>query len=331
MGDLYSSSMRSAGTCGVHGIASCAESTLVRVPVRIGKCAPVTPLVRICNGRSININAAMMHRSPRTVVSLKHQSPNLVKATTRDEQPNGSDSRDDKPDDGINIVGSIGIFILWAGLLYYATTLSPNQTPNQDMYFLKKLVGLENDGFQINKVFTQLFFIMGIWPFIYTGLLIPSTRSKSGVTALPFVGLSFGIGAFGLLPFMALWKPSKDYAPLETDSLQYSIGKAMESRVLSIGLLLGTLYCVITAATAGSAAWAEYVDLFWQSRFVHVTSIDFLTLTFLAPFWMDFDATRREWRYKDSLLLPLTLLPLMGPVAYLALRPQTLSAEKTNA
>ena len=60
----------------------------------------------------------------------------------------------------------------------YALLASPNQTPYRDMYFLEKLVGLgAADGFQLNIVFTQLFFIMGIWPAIYAALLIPSARS----------------------------------------------------------------------------------------------------------------------------------------------------------
>lgn len=46
------------------------------------------------------------------------------------------------------------------------------------MYFLEKLTGLGvDDGVQINAVFTQLFFMMGLWPAIYAALLIPSARS----------------------------------------------------------------------------------------------------------------------------------------------------------
>lgn len=64
----------------------------------------------------------------------------------------------------------------------YALLLSPNQTPYRDMYFLEKLSGLgENDGVQVNAVFTQLFFMMGLWPAIYAALLIPSARSGNKV------------------------------------------------------------------------------------------------------------------------------------------------------
>ena len=64
----------------------------------------------------------------------------------------------------------------------YALLLSPNQTPYRDMYFLEKLTGLGvEDGVQINAVFTQLFFMMGLWPAIYAALLVPSARSGNKV------------------------------------------------------------------------------------------------------------------------------------------------------
>ena len=64
----------------------------------------------------------------------------------------------------------------------YAFLASPNQTPSLDMYYLKKLSGLAgNDGFTMNPIFEQLFFIMGIWPAVYAALLIPSGRSGNRV------------------------------------------------------------------------------------------------------------------------------------------------------
>ena len=64
------------------------------------------------------------------------------------------------------------------GAAGYAFFLSPNQTPYRDMYFLEKLTGLgENDGVQVNAVFTAICLMMGVWPCIYSALLIPSARS----------------------------------------------------------------------------------------------------------------------------------------------------------
>ena len=57
-------------------------------------------------------------------------------------------------------------------------------------------------------------------------------------------------------------------------------------------------------------------------RFINVLSIDFLTLTTLAPFWMYNDAALRKWEQRDTLLPLLSLLPVFGPTIYLCLRPK---------
>ncbi len=51
-------------------------------------------------------------------------------------------------------------------------------------------------------------------------------------------------------------------------------------------------------------------------------TVDFLTLTTLAPFWMANDAALRKWDKQESLLPILSVLPVFGPVIYLCLRPR---------
>ena len=106
-------------------------------------------------------------------------------------------------------------------------------------------------------------------------------------------------GAFGLLPFMALWQPPSPppVVPAPKDELQgfgnlmQKVGwqdrlhpagrlvlphcqqmlathslprplnlptKGMETPSPALLALVGTLYCIFQAATAGSASWAEY-------------------------------------------------------------------------
>lgn len=233
-------------------------------------------------------------------------------------------------DTDTNIIGSAGIFLLWAALAGYAFFISPNQTPLRDQYFIEKFVGITSDSVPINQVFTQLFYIMGVWPLIYTALLIPAGKSKNGVPAWPFVFLSYGFGAFALLPFMALWQqpsPTPSLPPTQED-LQGTgnlLTKGMESPVIAWLLLAGALYCIFNAATAGGDSWAEYLRLLQESRLVHVTTVDFLTLTSLAAFWMDNDATCRKWSGKENLLPILSVIPVIGPAVYLVLRPKASS------
>jgi hypothetical protein len=231
-------------------------------------------------------------------------------------------------DNGI-LIGSLGLFGLWAALLGYAFLLAPNQVPQFDMYLLRKFLNLEEpDGVSINTVFTSLFYVMGLWPLMYTALLIPAAKNKA-VPAMPFVALSYGIGAFGLLPFMALWRPdgtvkAGDLPPREEDTAGFGnvITRGMENRYVAYGILAGAIFCVASAATAGAASWRDYGTLFFMSRFVHVTSVDFMTLTLLAPFWMENDARLRRWEGADTWKLTgLQCVPVLGPAVYLCLRP----------
>jgi hypothetical protein len=126
---------------------------------------------------------------------------------------------------------------------------------------------------------------------------------------------------------MALWQQPNNppELPPAKDDMQGTnnlLLRGMESPITAYALLAGTLYCVGSAALAGSAAWNEYFKLLLESRFVHVTTVDFLTLTTLAPFWMANDAALRRWPQQESLLPVLSLLPLVGPVIYLCLRPK---------
>ncbi len=55
---------------------------------------------------------------------------------------------------------------------------------------------------------------------------------------------------------------------------------------------------------------------------MHVTTVDFATLTALAPFWMEIDAVGRKWEQRGTLLPVLSFLPVIGPAIYLLLRPK---------
>jgi len=56
-------------------------------------------------------------------------------------------------------------------------------------------------------------------------------------------------------------------------------------------------------------------------QFTNVMTVDFCTLTALAPFWIYNDAQARG--YKNTALLPLfCLVPAAGPAAWLLARPR---------
>ena len=222
---------------------------------------------------------------------------------------------------------SVAGLLLWAGLLGYALIASPNQTPVRDAAFISSLVNVGPDA-NVGPIFTALFNIMGVWPLVYACLLIPAAKSGNKLPAWTFVSASFFLGFFALGPYLALWTPSPDaVAPLpqsdlEAGGLKGILLKGLESRVVAIGLAAFAAYTLFSVATAGPAAWSLYFNQFDESRFVHVTTLDFCTLTALCPFWLANDATARNWRYRDAGVPLLSLLPVLGPAIYLVLRPR---------
>ncbi|CAM6040184.1 unnamed protein product [Sphagnum compactum] len=213
------------------------------------------------------------------------------------------------------------VFAFYAALLYYVAVLAPGQTPYRDQYFVEKLVGLRaDDGFTMNTVLVCEFYIMGLWPLVYSSLLIPSGRSgKWAVPVWPFLILSFGIGAFALVPYFALWQPPPPL--VAKGELQKWPLNLLENKLSSLGILLSGVGLIGAAAFAGNGAWTEILQYFRESKFIHTMSVDFLTLSSLAPFWVYNDMTTRKWLDKGFWLLPVSLFPFIGPALYLVLRP----------
>ncbi|OMO89651.1 hypothetical protein COLO4_19642 [Corchorus olitorius] len=191
-------------------------------------------------------------------------------------------------EEGRDWTTSILLFVLWGALMYYVFNLTPDQTPSRDLYFLKKLLNLKgDDGFRMNEVLVSLWYIMGLWPLVYSMLLLPTGRSsKSSIPTWPFLVLSCFGGAYALLPYFVLWSPPPP--PVEEDELKKWPLNILESK--------------LTAA-------------------IHITTLDFSLLSAFAPFWVYNDMTARKWYDKGFWLLPLSLVPFLGPALYLVLRP----------
>ncbi|KAL5704011.1 hypothetical protein ACHQM5_022491 [Ranunculus cassubicifolius] len=222
---------------------------------------------------------------------------------------------------------SILLFLLWAGLMYYVFQLTPNQTPSRDMYFLEKLLNLKGeDGFEMNQVLVSLWYIMGLWPLVYSMLLLPSGRSsKGGIPVWPFLVLSCFGGAYVLLPYFVVWKPPAprvDEAELERWPLNILESKLTAGAVIGAGLGL----MAYAALSADASVWKEFYQYFRESKFIHATCVDFCLLSTFAPFWVYNDMSGRRWSDEEStlfrnVLLSLTLIPFLGPALYLVLRP----------
>ncbi|CAM8992436.1 unnamed protein product [Rhodiola kirilowii] len=216
---------------------------------------------------------------------------------------------------------SVLLLVLWGGLMFYVFNLAPNQTPSMDIYLLKKLLNLKgDDGYKMNEVLVALWYIMGLWPLLYSMLLLPTGRSsKAKVPVWPFLVLSCFGGAYVLLPYFVLWSPPPP--PVDEEEIRKWPLNLSESKLTAGITLAAGLGLFAYAGFAGADSWKEFFQYVRGSKFIHVTSLDFTLLSTFAPFWVYNDMTARKWYEKGSWLLPLSLIPFLGPALYVLLRP----------
>ncbi|KAL0445105.1 UNVERIFIED_CONTAM: hypothetical protein Slati_2233200 [Sesamum latifolium] len=255
------------------------------------------------------------------------QDPPLVSSSSEETElladgGNGGDGGGEERD----WTTSLLLFAFWAGLMYYVFFLAPDQTPVTDVYFLKKLLNLKgDDGFEMNPVLVAEWYIMGLWPLVYSMLLLPTARSsKSKIPVWPFVTLSFFGGAYALIPYFVLWKPPAP--PVEESELRRWPLNFLESKLTAAITMAAGLAIMVYAFSSGGDLWKEFYQYFKGSKFIHIMTIDFGLLSTFAPFWVYNDMTARKWDGKGSWLLPLSLIPFLGPALYLLLRPSLSAA-----
>jgi hypothetical protein len=198
---------------------------------------------------------------------------------------------------------------LWLGLILYAFILAPPDRPGTADLILRLSTGAW-DG--INPVVVALFNAMGIWPMVYAAVALVDGYGQK-LRAWPFVTVSFGVGAFALLPYLALRQPNPSFSGQKSALL-----RLLESRWLGAALGAGAIALAAFALVKGD--WPDFWHQWQTSRFIHVASLDFLALWFLFPVLLKDDMARRGLN-QSWIMGAMLALPLVGACLYLMLRP----------
>jgi hypothetical protein len=197
---------------------------------------------------------------------------------------------------------------LWLALTIYAIASSFTKTQQGDFELILKMSTGEFAG--INPIIIAIFYIMGIFPVVYAAFILFDSNQK--ISPYPFSAVSFGLGAFALLPYLALrqtditWNKSKNW-----------LLKILDSRLTAIASSAALITLMIWGLTQGN--WSDYVAQWQTSQFIHVMSIDFCFLSLLFPAVLGDDISRREVK---GWLKAIAFIPLFGALIYWCLRPQ---------
>jgi cbb3-type cytochrome oxidase subunit 3 len=213
------------------------------------------------------------------------------------------------------IFRTIALGLLWLGFVVYAFGFAPpDQADTLDL--IKRLSTAQVEG--INPLIVALFNIMGVLPVMYACLLYADGRGQR-LPAWAFSTVSFAVGAFALLPYLALRQPNPGFVGKKTWLI-----KLLDSRLLGIGVAIAAIGLVTYGITQGD--WQDFVSQWKTSRFIHVMSLDFCLLCLLFPTLLGDDMARRG--LTDSRIFwTVAFIPLFGAVIYLVLRPQLIEVD----
>lgn len=204
---------------------------------------------------------------------------------------------------------TIGFISLWITFIGYAFLFAPpDRSDTLDLIINLSTGNWEN----INPLVIALFNLMGILPTIYSCfLLIDGVGQK--LPAWAFLTVSFGVGAFAILPYLALRQPNPNW-----NGEKNLLLKIVDSRWLGIILTIGTIALIYFGLSYGN--WTDFSQQWQTNRFIHVMSLDFCLLCLLLPVLLQDDLSRRKI---DSswVFWSVTFIPLFGTLIYLCLRP----------
>lgn len=207
----------------------------------------------------------------------------------------------------------------WAVFSVYAFILSPGgdaAAQAADTELLKTMASNPFDG-AVNPVFAGLFNALGLLPIINMSILLPGGKDQKPLPALPFVVGSFALGFFALGPYLGL----REYRPQVAKDDVTGVSKFLETKANGAFVTASAVGLIAYVATHfGDNTVADFLQLFGSSRFAHISSLDFTVLSLCNYATISEDMRRRDW-FSPGKAMAFTAVPLLGPAAYLLLRP----------
>jgi hypothetical protein len=199
---------------------------------------------------------------------------------------------------------------LWLGFTIYAFGFAPPDRSDT----LQLIIDLSTGKWAgINPLVIALFNLMGILPMAYACLMLIDGKTQK-IPAGLFSAAAFGVGAFAILPYLALRSSPPPAGQIERRGMI----KLVDSRWLGIALTLGAIGLLSYGIVQGN--WGDFVSQWQTNRFIHVMSLDFCLLTLLLPVLISDDIDRRNFTNPQTIKI-LSLIPLFGGLIYLCIRP----------
>lgn len=209
------------------------------------------------------------------------------------------------------------LWLIWFGFIIYLLFLAPPLQPDTFQPLQMLLSGRLP---LINPVNVSLFSLVGIWLLIYSCLIVPDDRMQR-LPAWIFMVASIGTGTIALIPYLALREPNQQFSGQKDLWLNL-----LDSRLAGVILTFSTVALMAFALALGD--WSAFSHEFLTNRFIHGMSLAFCLFCLLFPYptLLKDDMARRGLGDNSQLFWLVALIPLLGPLAYLCLRPPLLAS-----
>lgn len=218
-----------------------------------------------------------------------------------------------------NTIRKLFFALLWMGFSVYAFAFAPPSQPDTLDTIVQLSSGQWSD---LNPAIVALFNLMGIWPMVYACLMLIDGDGQK-IPAWPFVMASFAVGAFALLPYLALREANPTFAGEKTKLLNL-----VDSPWLGRAIALGSFVLLGYGLVNGN--WSDFAQQWQTSQFIHVMSLDFCMLCAVVSPLVKDDMAKRGMD-NPALLWAATLIPLLGVAVYLSVRSPLASQVNENA
>eukprot|EP00188_Purpureofilum_apyrenoidigerum_P002571 Plantae.Rhodophyta-Purpureofilum_apyrenoidigerum.ctg2638.p1 GENE.Plantae.Rhodophyta-Purpureofilum_apyrenoidigerum.ctg2638~~Plantae.Rhodophyta-Purpureofilum_apyrenoidigerum.ctg2638.p1 ORF type:complete len:284 (+),score=23.08 Plantae.Rhodophyta-Purpureofilum_apyrenoidigerum.ctg2638:1296-2147(+) len=220
-------------------------------------------------------------------------------------------------------------FGVWGLLNTYAFLVAPNKvgTSTDSLWAILKNPIMP----EVNGIVLMIFLLMPVWSIFYAATLLPASKDQKP-SPLPFLGASFGVGAFAILPYIA----RREYQTKPETSFMKTFKGICEKRWFQISTIIYTFYAVAVGLGLFDsrrdiidyifvARCIDYSLLFKRDLFVHVMSLDFLTLWLFSIDPLIEDMRRRRLfsgKLQDIFsVITIMVIPVVGASFYLLWRP----------
>ncbi len=203
----------------------------------------------------------------------------------------------------------IFLWLLWAVFIAYILLLAPLDRPGT-LTVIERMLKFQLEG--INPCVATVFALMGVWPMVFACFLFIDEKTQD-ISAWPAFIASNGAGIIGLIPYLLLRQPQQEFSGRKD-----ILVKIADSRWTGILLLLTTIWLLGWAVLNGD--WGDFVKQWREIPFVHLISWDCSLMAVIFPSLLGDDMARRGLA-DDRIFWTVSLIPLLGPLAYLCLRP----------